>query len=483
MTIAEVVPTLKETELAQEQEVVLDRSWCLADESGLADVAAKYAEQFGIGVSDQTNRFELLRDEELAEEEYLIAIAPGDIEVKASSRRGFLHALATLNQLRNGPVLPVGSIRDYPRLPLRGLHFMFESVKQLRFEDAMRLIESAAKHKLNAILMEFGDRFPFEGEHSVITSPSALTASELTELLDHARDLGIQVIPLLQSLGHLNYLLRHDEYAHIREEDEVRAQMCPLNESSFVLWTELAEQVLEFFPDCTLMHIGADETRQLGECPRCAVEVESSGKGLLYTRHINKVCAWLADRGIAPMLWDDILCAHPETMDHLHEAAQIMYWDYWTTCDPSPLLVARGSGSVCYDERWDDEWAGELSEVTRKALDRFARPVRLDRDLTDEYLAIYRDYLGDQLPKHVRAFPYLEYYQDRGRTVFGGPTCAGNHSSWHTLPDLPRYGENIKTFADRCIEADAAGLITTAWYNLTPETLHFGIIATAEFTW
>lgn len=483
MTIAEVVPTLKETELSEDQEVVLDRSWSLADESGFADVATRFSEALGIGASEAPNRFALLRDEELAKEEYTINIAPRDIEVKASSRSGFLHALSTLDQLRNGPVLPVGEIRDYPRLPLRGLQLMFESVKQLRFEDTMRLLESAAKHKLNAILMEFGDRFPFEGEHSVIASPSALTRPELTELLDHAQDLGVQVVPLLQSLGHLNYVLRHEEYADIREEDEVRAQMCPLNERSFVLWTELAEQVLEFFPDCTLMHIGADETRQLGECPRCAAEVESSGKGVLYTRHINKVCAWLADRGIAPMLWDDILCTHPETMDHLHEAAQIMYWDYWTTCDPSPLLVARGSGSVCYDERWDAEWAAELSDVTRHTLDHFARPVRLDRDLTDQYLAAYRDYLGDELPKYVRAFPYLEYYQDRGRTVFGGPTCSGNRSRWHTLPDLPRFGENIKTFADRCIEAEAAGLITTAWYNHSPELLHYGIITTAEFTW
>ncbi len=454
MTIAEVIPSLKEAEFSEE-EVVLDSAWVLADESGFADVATRFAQDLRVGATAGAKRFALLRDEGLAEEEYyLLDLAPGEAQVKASSRRGFLHALATLNQLRDGPLLPVGQIRDYPRLPLRGLHLMFESVKQLRFEDAMRLLDSAAKHKLNAILMEFGDRFPFEGEHRVVASPGALTASELTELLGHAQDLGIQVIPLLQSLGHLNYLLKHDEYADIREEDEVRAQMCPLNERSFEVWTELAEQVLSFFPDCTLMHIGADETRQLGECPRCAAEAERSGKGALYAHHINKVCEWLADRGIAPIIWDDILCAHPETMDHLHESAQIMYWDYWTTCDPSPLLVARGSGSVVYDERWDTEWVGELSEVTRKTLDQFARPVRLDRDLTEEYLAVYRDYLGEHLPKYVRGFPYLEYYQDRGRTVYGGPTCSG-----------------------------AAGMITTAWYNRSPEMLHYGIIATAEFTW
>jgi len=483
MRIAEVTPTLKEVELSEDQAVAVCHQWHLEDHSGLVDVATKFAEDLCISVTDHPNRFALVRDETLAPEEYTIDIQPAEVQVRACSRRGFLHALATIHQLRDGPLLPVGHVHDWPRLPVRGLQLMFETVKQLRFEDAVRLIDSAARHKLNTILMEFGDRFPFEGEHQVVASPGALTAGELAELIAHTRASGLQVIPLLQSLGHLHYLLKHDQYAGLREEDEVRAQLCPLNEQSFVTWTELAEQVLGLLDICTLMHIGADETRQLGECPRCAAEAEQSGKGGLYTRHINKVCGWLAERGITPIIWADILCAHPGTMDHLHEAAQIMYWDYWTTCSPSPLLVARGSGSVVYDERWDSEWAGELSDVTANTLKRFARPVRLDRDLTDEYLAAYRPYLGDQFPKYVPAFPYLEYYWDRGRTVYGAPTCSGNHSYWHSLPDLPRYGENIKTFADRCIHTQAAGLVTTAWYNRTPELLHHGIIATAEFTW
>ncbi|MGC9318509.1 MAG: family 20 glycosylhydrolase, partial [Armatimonadota bacterium] len=336
---------------------------------------------------------------------------------------------------------------------------------------------------LNTLLVEMGDRFPFEGEHEVVTSPSALTRPQLRRIVDEARDLGLRIIPLVQSIGHLEWLLRHDDYADIREEDQVRAQLCPSNERSLQVWAELTEQVIDFIGDVNALHIGADETRQLGQCPRCAARVQEIGAGGIYVEHINRVCEWLAEREIAPIMWDDILCAHPDTTDRLHEAAQIMYWDYWTTQEPSPLLVARGSGSVVYDERWDTEWTGELSDVTRRTLSRFARPVRLDEDLTEAYMRTYGDYLGDRLPKFVRAFPYLEYYQDRGRTVYGAPTCSGNHSYWHTLPDLPRHGDNIKTFADRCIQADAAGLITTAWYNRSPELLHFGIVATAQFTW
>lgn len=485
MRIAEIMPTPQQMDLSEEQTVLVDHRWRVTDESGLLEVGSKFTEAFCIGMTDEPNQVMLVRDESLDPEAYALEIEPGRITVTAARRSGYLHALATIDHLRDGPRLPAGTIRDRPRLPLRGLQLMVEKVYQLDEGQILSLIRSAARHKLNALLIEFGDRFPFEGEHEVVTSPSALTRPELRRIVDEARGLGLEIIPLVQCMGHLEWLLRHEEYADIREEDEARAQICPLNERSLVVWAELTEQVLSFLGGCDRVHIGGDETRQLGVCPRCAARVEQAGKGRLYADHVNRVCEWLHARGIAAIVWDDILCAHPETMDYLHDAAQIMYWDYWTTQDPSPLLVARGSnaGAVVYDRRWDDEWAGELPETTRRTLDRFARPARLEEDLGDAYLSAYREYLGDRFPKYVPAMPYIEYYQDRGRTVYGAPTCSGNHSYWHTLPDLQRHVENIKTFADRCIQGGAAGMITSAWYNRSPELLHLGIVATAQFTW
>lgn len=485
MRIAEVMPTPKELNLSQEQTVLVDHGWYVHDDSQLIDVGTKFAEAFCIGINDEPNALVLERDESLHAEAYELDIQPGRITVTAGHRPGYMHALATIDHLRDGPILPVGTIRDWPRLPLRGLQLMVEKIYQLDEAQIRSLISSAARHKLNTLLIEFGDRFPFEGRHEVVASPSALTRPQLRRIIDEARDLGLEIIPLVQCMGHMEWLLQHEQYADIREEDEVRAQVCPSNERSVRVWAELTEQVLDFVGKCGRLHIGGDETRQLGDCPTCAGRVAEAGKGRLYANHINRVCEWLDQRGVAPIIWDDILCAHPETMDHLHQAAQVMYWDYWTTQDPSPLLVARGSeaGAVVYDKRWDDEWEGGLSAVTRKTLDRFAKPVRLDEDLGEEYLSVYRDCIGEQFPRYVRAFPYIEYYQSRGRVVYGAPTCSGNHSFWHTLPDIPRHGDNIKTFADRCIEAGAAGMITTAWYNRSPELLQFGIVATAEFTW
>ncbi len=487
-----VVPTPKEAHFPgkpqwKPETTVVDGSWGTVDGSGLSGLDERYARALNLSRCKGAKNLCLIRDEALAKEEYHLEIATDGIGVTASSMQGFLHGMSTLQQLRNGPIFPIGKIRDYPRLPMRGFHLMFEAIHQMGAEEAVALITSAARLKLNTVLVEFGDRFPFE-KHRVVRSPSALTREELSHMLEHARSVGVEPIPLLQSLGHLGYLLKHDEYAHIREEDQYRDQMCPTNEQSFRVFTELADEVLSFFPGTRFMHIGADETRRLGICPRCREQAEKNGKESLYINHVNRVCSWLSERGITPILWDDILCAHPHILGALHDSASIMYWDYWTTQSPSPLLVARYNPDgkergIVYDRRWLDEWKGELPEVTAKTLAAFAQPVELDEGLGPELLRVYGAYLGDQLPKLARAFPYLEYYQAAGRNVIGAPAGASNTSEWLGLPDFPRYAHNIRTVAERCAEAGAQGLVTTAWYNFPPEALYFSLLATAQFAW
>ncbi|MFC1713277.1 family 20 glycosylhydrolase [Candidatus Poribacteria bacterium] len=486
MRSSNIIPAPREISI-QGGTITLDSNWGIDDRSGHPDIGQRCAEELGISKDKRKPNVKLLREDGLKLEEYRLNIAREGVCITAASNNGFLHALRTIGQLRNGPLLPIGVVRDYPRLAMRGFHFMFESVRQLGAPEAAALINSAARLKLNTLLLEFGPRFPFQ-RHAAVRSPSALIGSELNQLLDLARSQGIQCIPLQQSLGHLNYLLRHDEYSHIREEEEVKAQMCPTNENSFRVFTELAEEVLSYFPDGRFMHIGADETRQLGVCPRCQEEEKRSGKGSLYVNYINKVCAWLIERGVKPILWDDILCRHPHILSELHQDACIMYWDYWTTQSPSPLIVARYNpddlpGVVAYDARWQSDWKSELSEVTASAMKNFARPVDLEKRLGGDFSRVFGSYLGDELPKYVRAFPYLEYYLESGRQVIGAPAGSANTSDWLSLPDYPRYTHNIKAFAERSLEAGAEGIVTTAWYNFPYEALYPSLLATAQFAW
>jgi len=489
-----LIPMPKEMDITEDA-VKLGEDWGIVAEGVSPSVHALYAECLSLPIRDKPHKL-LFSRADAPPEGYELDIRKDRIEVRASDERGFINALRTIRQLANGDVVPVGHVRDYPSLSLRGFHVNFDSFIQMKVEDAKNLIRAAANLKLNTILFEYGPRFPFR-KHAVVSAPSALTVEEVKEVVGFAEENHMEVIPLQQSIGHLRYLLMHDDYEDIREppsdyymiEDKPYAldQVCPMNPRSFEVITDLITEVIELHHGSRFFHIGADETRQLGMCPECRAEEARTGKAGVYLKLVNRVCEWLHEKGKVPILWDDVICANPEALSSLNRNAWLMYWDYWTTGDPSPRVIARGTRSAGFDRRWLGEWFDELPAKWLPSIlegGSRRRAKSFEEDLGPKYLSYFKKYLGTGFPKYLKAFPYIEFYQDNGFNVIAGPTAIGNDELWHGLPNFVRFIPNIHAFAQRCIEnGKVPGMITTAWYNYPPEMLYLGLIATAKFTW
>jgi hypothetical protein len=464
----------------------LREGWSLVCETqAAASLNEAYATTLGISLGASGKRLRLV-EADLGPEAYRIELTAEGGAVAAGSEQGFRLALQSLRQMLRAGDLPVCVVEDHPRLGIRGFHTNFQ--QQTDFASAQRLIESAGRLKLNALLLEYEARFPYR-KHQQVRAPNAFSEEEVRDLVAHARSNGLETIPLQQSLGHLDYVLRHDEYAGVREEDQVRDQMCPLNPRSFELFTALAEEVLSLHPDARFLHVGGDETRQLGVCPRCRERAREGGLGSLYGAHMERVLGWVLDRGLRPILWDDMLCAHPEALAYIPRETVIMYWEYWTVDEPSPYFVARfnrkGKPVIVHDARWGKEWPLEtLPDVQRGVLNTFSTGVDLETDLGEEFLGRYGKYLGPDFPRFIRPFPYLEYYQDQGFEVLAGPSALGNHEFLFGLPNVERFFRNIHAYAGRCRQnGRTLGLVTTSWYNFPPELLYHGLVATSQFAW
>lgn len=80
---------------------------------------------------------------------------------------------------------------------------------------------------LNTLLVEWEATFPYE-KHAVISNEYAYTRKEVESFVSYCTGLGIEVIPLQQCFGHLEYILRHERYAHLRESNKDICQLCPL---------------------------------------------------------------------------------------------------------------------------------------------------------------------------------------------------------------------------------------------------------------
>ena len=128
MTKFEILPTCKEAEYG-DGVVRLERTWGVCDRAGFDDVAAAFADAFGIAVGGERQKhLTLVRDASLGEEEHRFRVATDGIEVVAATAWGFLRARSTLLQLKDGPLLPECHVHDWPRLPIRGIQLTWHGM-------------------------------------------------------------------------------------------------------------------------------------------------------------------------------------------------------------------------------------------------------------------------------------------------------------------------------------------------------------------
>jgi hypothetical protein len=420
-------------------------------------------------------------------EGYELTFLDDELVVAAAGPAGFRHALETLRQLAPAGPWPRGRVSDWPQLGLRGFHLNFESYRRMGIPEAEGLLRAAARFKLNTVLVEYGPRFPFEDDLDC-RSPDALSAADLGRLRGLAGELGLALIPLQQSIAHLDYLLAGGRHAGIRERQDRAGLLCPAHPDSMPLIRRLVDAVLALHPGSRYFHLGGDEARKIGGCPRCSGR--PGGPAGLYGRHMGELARWLLERGVRPIVWDDTLCAFPGAIDLLPKEVIIDYWDYIAVADPTPVLIPRmahvgGAPRVAHDWRWHlSRQRGRLSDVQRGVMKSYSRGVRLPGALGRAYLDEFGRYLGESFPRWVRALPYLEYYQDRGHQVICSPTGMGNGDTLDGAPNFARFEANIATHARRCREnSRALGILTTAWYDMPVETLFQPLIRTAMSAW
>lgn len=82
----------------------------------------------------------------------------------------------------------------------------------------------------------------------------------------------------LQGLGHVSYILKWPRHSHLREMPASNWEFCPLKEGSNELLLDLWEDAIEATPGSGYIHIGSDETYELGKCKQCRLKSDEIGK-------------------------------------------------------------------------------------------------------------------------------------------------------------------------------------------------------------
>ena len=116
-------------------------------------------------------------------------------------------------------------------------------------------------------------------------------------------------------------------------------QYCPTNPDTRSQYLAMVDDLLTAFPSANRVHVGGDECRMLGRCPRCSQYVDRHGVSGLYCQHVSPVCEALLSKGVTPLLWSDMFESHPESLDRLPRHVGIVYWSYQPANWPRPVAL------------------------------------------------------------------------------------------------------------------------------------------------
>ena len=183
-------------------------------------------------------------------------------------------------------------------------------------------------------------------------APGCLTPEAATSLVASSP---VRVIPFLNTLGHMEGFMRSEGLQWLSEgPSDGSAQMCPSRPECVAFARGLVSDALAVFND-EWVHLGGDETRQLGQCDLCSPR----GKAEIYADYFAPLCQWVLEQGRRPCLWADMLIEHPSVLEKLPKETVLFDWQYHQSpIDSSKVFREAGFDVVCcpaihtYDSAW-----------------------------------------------------------------------------------------------------------------------------------
>lgn len=255
------------------------------------------------------------------EYEYSLCIGGENAEICFSEDNhiGFIHAMSGFLQLIRiisdlsapGGIsfrVPCYEIYDRPEMNFRAIHLCV--FHQTTLDFLKKAISLCGIMKCSHIVLEFWGMYRYECCPSLAWK-GAYTKAQITPLIRYAQGLGIEVIPMLNHLGHASQgricygkhsALDNDlSLARLFEDDGW--SWCTKNPETLELLAKCRRELIELCGKGSYFHIGFDEAYTFGTCDICS-EYDRNG---LMKEHLVNITNDLKSLGRRPIMWSDML--------------------------------------------------------------------------------------------------------------------------------------------------------------------------------
>ena len=275
----------------------------------------------------------------LQAESYALKISPAGIELQARDAVGVIYGAQTLRQIhaQNPDALPCLEILDGPDLPVRGFMLDVSRCKVPTQAELLALIRALGQLRVNQLQLYVEHTFAFPGHEDAWQDASPLTPAEIRELDAACAALGIELVPNLNTFGHMERWLRHPRYRALAEcpqgwihpltgqFKEFPGTLKP-DDASLAFVASLLDDYLPCFRS-RQVNIGGDEPWELGQ-GFSQEAVAMRGKHRVYLDHLHKLCALATERGHTPQFWGDILLEDLALAQDAPQDALPVVWGY-----------------------------------------------------------------------------------------------------------------------------------------------------------
>jgi len=210
---------------------------------------------------------------------------------------------------------------------VRGVHLDLKGAAPT-FKRLLELLDLIKAAGYNALLVEWEDMFPWR-VHEGMRCETAYSEAQVKTFHEEAAGRHLQIVPLVQCLGHMETPLSVPDFAHLREVPYRSDGLDPLAPGARKLVEDMIDDVLDLTPGVRYFHLGGDEARTLGKGPETAKFARKHGKAALYRRHVEPILDKLNARGIRPILWSDMMHTWPdEEIKAIAEKSDLCPWGY-----------------------------------------------------------------------------------------------------------------------------------------------------------
>ncbi len=263
------------------------------------------------------------------EEGYLLSADAEHVAVGAATGAGVFYAVQTLRQMvmpsGGGWAVPGAQIRDWPAMRWRGVHDDLSRGPVPTLEYMKKQIRTIAAFKMNLYSLYLENIFDYESHPMMAPKEGAITAADVKELVEYAKKYYITILPEQQAFGHLHHVLKLEQYADLGETPHGHV-LAPVNERSYDFIKSLYAELVPLFPG-PLLHIGADETFELGRGATKA-RADEVGLGRVYLEHVRRVADMLQPYNKRLLFWHDIAVSYPNLLSILPREMVPVVWKY-----------------------------------------------------------------------------------------------------------------------------------------------------------